>query len=60
LTPRVVTFRRPPRPKDKLELVLWEGSITRMFNEPEHETVFAKMEARVLEERISRGDAVNR
>ena len=40
-------------PKDKLELVLWKGLSHEMFNEPERETVFAKMEA-WLEERIAR------
>ncbi len=39
-------------PKDKLELVLWEGLYHEMFNEPERETVFAKVE-RWLEERIA-------
>jgi lysophospholipase len=32
-------------PRDKLELVLWEGFYHEMFNEPEREDVFAKMEA---------------
>ena len=39
-------------PRDKLELVLWEGLYHEMFNEPERETVFAGMEA-WLRERLS-------
>ena len=39
-------------PRDKLELVLWEGLYHEMFNEPERETVFARMEA-WLEEHVS-------
>jgi alpha-beta hydrolase superfamily lysophospholipase len=39
-------------PRDKLELVLWDGLYHEMFNEPERETVFARMEA-WLEARVS-------
>jgi lysophospholipase len=39
-------------PKGKLDLVLWDGLYHEMFNEPERETVFARMEA-WLEERVS-------
>jgi lysophospholipase len=42
-------------PRDKLELVVWEGLYHEMFNEPERETVFARMEA-WLEERVSPPD----
>lgn len=39
-------------PRDILDLVLWDGLYHEMFNEPERETVFTKMEA-WLEERVS-------
>lgn len=39
-------------PRDKLDLVLWDGLYHEMFNEPERETVFARMEA-WLEARVS-------
>lgn len=39
-------------PKDELELVLWEGLYHEMFNEPEREAVFVRMEA-WLEKRVS-------
>jgi alpha-beta hydrolase superfamily lysophospholipase len=39
-------------PKGKLDLVLWDGLYHEMFNEPEREMVFARMEA-WLEERVS-------
>ena len=42
-------------PADKLDLVLWDGLYHEMFNEPERETVFARMEA-WLEEHVSRGE----
>jgi len=42
-------------PREKLELVLWEGLYHEMFNEPERETVFARMEA-WLRERVSPRD----